>query len=63
MSLRDPCWRAKRIGVEKQPQQYNWREKPGMQEISSAQSLSRSTPNLAHLGTLGSYREVARLVF
>lgn len=56
LSLRDPCWRAKRIGVEYQPQQYSWRERLGMQERSSVQSLSRSTPNLAHLGTLGSYR-------
>ena len=46
MLLRDPCWRAKRIGLEYQPSQYKWREKLGMQERLSAHSLSRSTPNL-----------------
>jgi len=50
--LRDPCWRAKRIGLEYQPSQYKWREKLGMQERLSAHSLSRSTHNLHTLARL-----------
>merc|ERR1712106_682311 len=50
--LRDPCWRAKRIGLEYQPSQYKWREKLGMQERLSAHSLSRSTLNLHTLARL-----------
>ena len=45
--LRDPCWRARRVGEQYQPVQYNWREKLGMQNRLSSHSLSKSTPNIA----------------
>jgi len=47
--LRDPCWRAKRVGEQYQPVQYSWREKLGMQERLSSHSLSRSIPNISQL--------------
>ena len=56
--LRDPCWRAKRVGLQYQPSQYYWREKLGMQERLSSQSLSRSTPNISQLTELSGPRLV-----
>jgi len=60
--LRDPCWRAKRVGEQYQPVQYSWREKLGMQERLSSHSLSRSTPNISQLAGVASSRSRVRTV-